>query len=120
MNLSVTVRRQTDDRRNYRQIGQFQANGGHFEKMAATRKATLGSRADKWIIMGRTHEYSAHYVCNPPMGAAGPIVGTWSMTCLLCTSLTHIAHLPIPFLSLGKHTEPLYVLRAGVQSRLDS
>jgi len=32
VNLSVTVRRQTDDRRNYRQIGQFQANGGHFKK----------------------------------------------------------------------------------------
>jgi len=47
--------------------------------MAATPKGTLGSCADKWIIIGRTQEYSAHHVCNPtPMGAAGPIVGPWS------------------------------------------
>jgi len=48
--------------------------------MAATPKATLGSRSDKWIIIGKTQEYSAHYVCKPPMGAAGPIVGPWSIT----------------------------------------
>jgi len=46
--------------------------------MAAMLKATLGSHADKWIIIGRTQEYSAHYVCNPPMDAAGPILGPWS------------------------------------------
>ena len=54
--------------------------------MAATPKGTVGSCADKWIIIGRTQEYSAHHVCNPPMGAAGPIVavGPWSMCrCIL-------------------------------------
>jgi len=50
--------------------------------MAAMPKGTLGSCADKWIIIGRTQEYSAHHVCNPPpMGAAGPIVGPWSIIC---------------------------------------
>jgi len=37
-----------------------------------------GSLANKWIITGRPQQYSAHYVCNPPMGAATPIVGPWS------------------------------------------
>jgi len=39
--------------------------------MAATPKATLGSHADKWIIIGRPQEYSAHYICYPPPGARG-------------------------------------------------
>ena len=51
--------------------------------MAATPKGILGSCADKWIIIGRTQEYSAHHVCNPPMGAAGPIMGPWSITASL-------------------------------------
>jgi len=43
-----------------------------FWKMAATSKATLGSRADKCIIIGRPQEYSAYYVCIPPLGAVNP------------------------------------------------
>jgi len=42
------------------------------------------------------------------------------LACFPRMSLTHThTHLPIPFLSLGKRTGPLYGFSAGVQSRLD-
>jgi len=43
-----------------------------FSKMAAMLKPTKGSRADKWIMVGRPQEYSAYYVCIPPLGAVNP------------------------------------------------
>jgi len=43
----------------------------------------------------------------------------WKNSFTLHVANTHRTHLPIPFLSLGKRTKPLYGFSAGVQSRLD-